>query len=135
MRTFYKVTLSVCAVILAACSGGTNIDESVERIKFATGAVEVDIKGHLSGFGEEKEYVIAVNAGQTMTVKQLNVGDNRITLSILAPSGENVTDMDAGCNGNKTISPTVKGDYKIIVFECMKADEWAGHFTLNVDVK
>lgn len=135
MKILTKIILVASTAILIACSDGGGTVESVDRIQFETGGVEANITGQLAGFDEEKEYVIAVNAGQTMTVKQLDIGEKRITLSILAPNGENVTDMDAGCNGNKTITPTVKGDYKIIAFECMKADPWVGEFTLNVNVK
>ena len=122
-------------LILVACSCAPQTDLSETHIAFEKGAIQANVIGELNGFDQELSYVIAVGHDQTMMIKQVDAGERRITLNIVAPNGEDVTDMDAGCNGNKTVSPTIKGDYKIKVFECMKADPWDGSFTLNVRVE
>lgn len=106
-----------------------------QRIVFQPGAVSANVTGKLDGFDQKLLYVIKVNGGQTMSIEQMNAGEHRITLGITDPTGADVTDMDLGCNGSKTITPTVAGDYNIRVDECMKADPWSGEFTLTVTVK
>lgn len=110
-------------------------ETSAQRISFQSGAVSANVIGTLEGFDGELSYMIKVNDGQTMSIEQIEAGEHRITLKIIDPSGEDVTDMDLGCNGSKTISPTVAGDYNIRVWECMKADPWSGEFTLEVTIK
>lgn len=110
-------------------------DMDYTRITFAKGAVSAQVTGHLSGFEDENEFIIDVAAGQTMTVKKATDDAEYISLAIINPLGENVTDMDAGCNGNKTNAITVSGDHSIRVTQCMKADPWDNDYTLDVTVK
>jgi hypothetical protein len=107
----------------------------VERIKFARGAISATVTGKLSGFDDEKSYVIGVGKGQTMTVEQISAGNKRVTLGLTAPNGEDASDMDLSCNSSKKVSPTMAGDYAINVSECMKVDPWKGSYTLKITVK
>lgn len=106
-----------------------------ERIKFARGAVSATVTGKLADFDGEKNYVIGVGKGQTMTVEQVKAGSNPVTLGITAPNGEDASDMDLSCNGSKKVSPTMAGDYTINVHECTKADPWKGSYKLKITVK
>lgn len=98
------------------------------RITFKRGAKKAVVSGSMTGFRSRREYVLRLRAGQTLDVSS----NKSITLTILDPSGEDVMDRDLGCNGRASISPTVAGDYKIIVTECMKADPWSGTFKLFI---
>ena len=143
-----KITIAIAILVMGAVTGCSQSDKtetvsvqtqqqdsSAQRINFQPGAVSANVIGTLKDFDGELSYVIEVNAGQTMSIEQVNAAEHRITLGITDPSGEDVTDMDLGCNGSKTITPTVAGDYNIQVRECMKADPWNGEFTLVVTVK
>lgn len=103
----------------------------VKRIYFKKGATKAVVSGSMSSYKSKDTYVLKVRAGQT-----LKVDSNRsVTLAVIDPLGEDVMDRDLSCNGRAEISPTVAGDYKIIVVECMKADAWKGSYKLNVSVK
>lgn len=107
----------------------------VERIKFASGAVSATVTGKLSGFDDEKSYVLGVGKGQKLTVEQVNDDANYTTVGVIAPNGEEAGDMVANCNNHSEIPKTSAGDYTIRVTECMKADPWKGSFKLKVTVK
>ena len=107
----------------------------VERIKFARGAVSATVTGKLSGFDDEKSYVLGVGKGQKLTVEQVNDDANYTTVGVVAPNGEEAGDMVANCNNHREIPKTSAGDYTIRVTECMKADPWKGSFKLKVTVK
>lgn len=103
----------------------------VKRIYFKKGATKAVVSGTMNGFKSKDTYILRVREGQT-----LKVDSNRsVTLAVVDPAGEDVMDRDLSCNGRAEISPTVAGDYKIIVVECMKADPWRGTYKLNVSVK
>lgn len=105
------------------------------RIKFARGASSAIVMGNLSGFEDEKSYVLAVGKSQSMTVEQVNNDANYTTVGVIAPNGEEAGDMVANCNNHREIPKTSAGDYTIRVTECMKADPWKGSFKLKVTVK
>jgi hypothetical protein len=107
--------------------------QAPKRIKFARGAYSSVASGTLTSYQDKKEFVIKVNAGQTMNTEQLGAHD--ITLSIKDTNGQDVTDSDASCNNRKSVSPTVAGDYRITVVECQKADEWRGKFRFRITVR
>lgn len=110
--------------------------KAAERIKFAKGAVSAVVSGKLSGFGDEKNFVIEVGKGQTMTVEQLDKKSAGIvSIYIIDPNGENANDLDLSCHSSATVKPTMAGDYKIQVVECKKADPWKGKFAFKVTVK
>jgi hypothetical protein len=101
------------------------------RIKFAKGATKVVVSGKLNGYKGLEKYVVRLRAGQRLQIS----GNRYITLSVLDPKGEDVMDRAANCNGTADISPTVAGDYKIEVTECLKADPWKGNYKLTLKVK
>jgi hypothetical protein len=101
------------------------------RIKFAKGATKVVVNGKLNGYKGLEKYVVRLRSGQ-----RLQISSNKsITLSVFDPKGEDVMDRAANCNGTADISPTVAGDYKIEVTECLKADPWKGNYKLTLKVK
>ncbi len=123
-----KVFISILLIILV---GASSVFAKPVRIKFKKGATKAVVNGKLNGYQSKLEYVIRLRSGQTLKLSS----NKYITLRIADPAGEDATDYDASCNGNKTISPTVAGDYKIIVVECQKADEWRGNFKLFVSAR
>ena len=102
----------------------------IKRIKFAKGATETIVSGKLSNFKDSQIYLINLRAGQTFTIE--DVGDNQVTISVSDPSGKNVDDYDLSCHGNFQLPKTKKGDYRIVVTECKKADPWKGAFKIKV---
>ena len=109
--------------------------EASIRVKFAPGAMSAVVNGKLSNYKDQETYLLEVRKGQTLQVEQLYPGNQRVTLGITAPNGEDASDMDLSCNNEKTVNPTLAGDYSISVHECMKADEWKGNFKLKITVK
>lgn len=127
-RTFQILSLiSVVFFLSLAVSAQT-------RITFAHGATSKIVTGRLNGFGSVRNYVIRVKRGQTMRVEQIGPGSRRTTITITDPDGEDASDMDASCNNQKRVSPTIKGDYRITVVECKKADPWRGTYRIRVRV-
>jgi|SRR5215213_9615741 len=108
-----------------------------QRITFKRGARATVVNGTLSGYGGKKVFIIGVRRGQTLRTEQIksDSSDRYVTVSIIAPNGEEVGDSDASCNNLKEISPTRAGDYRIEVYECRKADSWRGNFRLKVRVE
>jgi hypothetical protein len=115
------------AVVLMLLASTATFAKPV-RITFKRGAKKAVVSGSMTGFKSRREFVLRLRAGQTLDVSS----NKSITLTILDPSGEDLMDRDLGCNGRASISPTVAGDYKIIVTECLKADPWRGTFKLFV---
>ncbi len=105
------------------------------RVRFARGATKTVVTGHLRNFKGHTAFVVRVRKGQTLEVNQAGGGKGAVSLGILSPSGEDVTDGEANCNNNKRIKDTAAGDYRIEVSECMKADAWRGAFRLKLTVK
>ena len=110
---------------------------SQQRITFKRGVKQTVVTGNLNGYKGKKVFVIRVRRGQTLSTEQIknNSSSRYITVSIKAPNGESIGDSDASCNNRKEISPTDAGDYRIEVYECMKADAWRGTFRLKVRVE
>lgn len=125
-----KIIASVLVLIVFGLQSAV-FAKPVKRIYFKKGATKAVVTGMMNGYKSKDTYVLKVREGQT-----LKVDSNRsVTLAVVDPSGEDVMDRDLSCNGRAEISPTVAGDYKIIVVECMKADPWRGSYKLNVSVK
>lgn len=118
-------------ILLVILVGASSVFAKPIRISFKRGATKTVVTGKLNGYNSKLEYVIRLRKGQTLKLSS----NKYITLAIADPTGEDATDHDASCNGNKIVSPTVAGDYKIIVVECQKADEWRGSFKLFVSAK
>lgn len=120
----------ICAVVLIMLATSATFAKPT-RITFKRGAKKAVVSSSMTGFKSRREFVLRLRAGQTLDVSS----NKSITLTILDPSGEDVMDRDLSCNGRASISPTVAGDYKIIVTECMKADPWSGTFKLFVSAR
>lgn len=124
-----KIIASILVLMFLGIS--TISAKPVKRIYFKKGATKAVVSGMMNGFKSKDTYILRAREGQT-----LKVDSNRsVTLAVVDPAGEDVMDRDLSCNGRAEISPTVAGDYKIIVVECMKADPWRGTYKLNVSVK
>lgn len=104
----------------------------VKRIKFPKGATEMTVTGQLNGFKDSQIYLINLRGDQTFTIE--DVGNNPVSISVTGPGGEDVNDYAADCHGNFDSSKTKKGDYKIVVTECLKADAWKGSFKIKISV-
>src|SRR6478672_6671802 len=119
--------------ILVGCSSGIHAQT---RIKFGAGKTNKVITGVLKGYKDKRAFLIRVGNGQKLRTEQTNQsGNHYITVYIKSPSGEEVGDSDASCNNRREIDPTEKGDYRIEVVECQKADRWQGRFALRVSVR
>jgi hypothetical protein len=124
--------LLFAAIFVAALSLAASAQT---RVTFAKGATGKTISGQLSGFNSERVYLIRVNRGQTLKVEQLARDRRRTTITIEDPAGEDASDMDASCNNQKRVSPTLKGDYRVTVVECRKADRWRGSYRIRFSVR
>ena len=132
-----RKSLIITALLIVSAFGANEIfAQKTERIIFNRGARSAIATGDLNNYKSRKIFVIRVRKGQTLTTEQSksDASNHYITVSITAPNGETVGDSDASCNNRKEITPTVAGDYRIEVFECMKADRWRGNFKLKVRV-
>jgi len=103
------------------------------RIKFARGATSKIVTGSLNGYKSHRAYVIRVKRGQTLSTWAVK---NHITIDVEAPPGS-VYEQDraADCGDKNEVNPTARGDYRITVSECMKADPWRGTFKFRVTVR
>jgi hypothetical protein len=133
-----RKSLMFLALFIFSSFGANEIfAQKTQRLYFKRGAKQLVATGSLSGYKGKKVFLIRVRAGQTLTTEQSksDASTHYITVSITAPNGEDVSDSDASCNNRKEITPTVAGDYRIEVYECMKADAWRGNFRLKVRVE
>jgi hypothetical protein len=121
--------LSLIAVVFI-----TSLAASAQtRIHFAPGATSTVVTGSLNGFKSRRVYVIRVRRGQRLRVEQIG-SSHLVSTTLEDPRGEDVSDMDASCNSHKDVSPTRRGDYRLTVGECMKADRWRGRFRLRIKI-
>ena len=123
-----KNILSLLLILIAFSTAA--FARPVKRINFTKGATEVIVTGHLSGFRDSQIYLIKLSGDQTFSIE--DIGDNPVTISVSDPNGKNVDDYDLSCHGNFELSKTKKGDYRIVVTECLKADLWKGSFKIKV---
>ena len=129
MKNFLKLfTLAVFMVILSYAASAQT------RVTFARGATTKVVTGQMSGFKSERVYLIRVRQGQTLKVEQMG-RSNPVSIYIEDPSGEDATDMDLSCHSTHRISPTARGDYRITVTECKKADPWRGAYRIRFTVR
>lgn len=128
-----KLVISAAFLLLLIGSAlSTANAQGPVRIRFKKRAESSTVRGTLSGYKDSRAFLIRVRPGQTLRTEQ--VGDNEITVYVTDPTGENVGDSDASCNNRREIRPTIAGDYKLIVVECQKADDWRGSFRFRVSV-
>jgi hypothetical protein len=125
--------LSTILLLLAS----TAFAQKAQRITFKRGAKQAVVSGTLYSYRGQRVYVIRVRAGQILKTEQVGgeKGGHAITIAVLDPRGEIAADSDASCNNRKETESTMAGDYKIIVSECGKADEWRGTFRFKVRVE
>lgn len=110
--------------------------QNAKRVKFARGATSSVVTGTLRNYKGQIVYLVRVKEGQSLMTEQVsNNNGHYVSVGITDPDGEEINDADASCNNNKTVENTKAGDYKITVYECMKADEWRGTFKLKIAVK
>ena len=134
MKKQFLILFTVVLLIVPISTFG----QKVVRVKFAKGATKAIATGSLTGYKSIAViFLIRVKAGQTLGVEQLmsNNSTNYTSFRITSPLGEDVSDAEANCNNNKTIENTVRGDYRIEVTECAKADAWSGSFKIKFTVK
>lgn len=104
------------------------------RITFKRGAASATVSGTMSGYKSSRTYVIRVREGQTLTTEA--TGIRHLTIAVEPPPGSTYEqDMAADCHDRNEVTPTVAGDYKITVVECLKADPFKGRFTFKVTVR
>ena len=128
-----KLLLGTFAFFVLSLLSTTVSAQKPTAIRFARGTHETVVTGTLNGYKSKRVYTIRVGEGQTITTE--NVGKNYITISIEPPPGSTYEqDMAADCHDRNEVTPTAKGDYKITVTECGKADPWKGTFKFKVTV-
>jgi hypothetical protein len=125
-----KKTLSFVLILIVFSTSA--FARPIKRIKFAKGATEIVIAGQLNGFKDLQVYLINLRDDQNFTVE--GIGNNRVSISVTGPGGEDVNDYAADCHSDFNLPKTKKGDYKIVVTECMKADPWKGSFRIKVSI-
>ena len=124
---------SVAATFLSVLMTAAASAQRPIRITFARGATSKVITGTLNGYRSHKTYVIYVKEGQTLTTEAVK---NFITIGVEPPPGSTYEqDMAADCHDKNEVSPTARGDYRITVTECRKADRWRGTFKFKVTVR
>jgi hypothetical protein len=126
--------LSVISLLLFAAAADAAFAQKAQRITFKRGAKQAVVSGTLYSYKGQRVYVIRVRAGQILKTGQVGEG-HAITIAVLDPHGEIAADSDASCNNRKQTEETMAGDYKIIVSECSKVDEWRGTFKFKVRVE
>ncbi|MFM9905972.1 MAG: hypothetical protein ACKVQJ_15525 [Pyrinomonadaceae bacterium] len=128
-----KIIVSLFAIMMLAVFATAAFAQKPTRITFKAGATSATVTGTLTGYKSHRTFVIRVLEGQTLTTE--STGKNHITIGIDAPPGSTYEqDMAADCHDHNEVTPTAKGDYKITVTECTKADPWKGSFKFKVVV-
>ena len=128
-----KLTLTIVFVLTFFAFTVAASAQRPTRITFAHGATTKVVSGTLNGYRSHQTYVIRVKKGQTLTTEAVK---NYITIGVEAPPGSTYEqDMAADCHDKNEVSPTARGDYKITVTECRKADHWRGTFKFRVTVR
>ena len=117
--------------------GETKQTNSTEKINFTKGATSAIAAGNLTNYKDSKSFLVSVKQGQTLRTEQIKDDDSldAVTVELADSTGKYVGDSDASCNNRKEINPTIAGDYRITVTECLKADVWNGQFKLKISVE
>ena len=128
-----KVLIATLAAIFLSVFVTAASAQRPTRITFARGTTSKVVTGTLNGYRSHRTYVIYVKKGQTLTTEAVK---NFITIGVEAPPGSTYEqDMAADCHDKNEVSPTARGDYRITVTECRKADSWRGTFRFKVTVR
>jgi len=128
-----KLTLGLLTACLFSTLAIAASAQRPTRITFARGTTSKVVTGTLNGYRSHQTYVIYVKKGQTLTTEAVK---NFITIGVEAPPGSTYEqDMAADCHDKNEVTPTARGDYKISVTECRKANRWRGTFRFKVTVR
>ena len=128
-----KLALAVITATFLFAIAGSVSAQRPTRITFARGATSKVVTGTLNGYRSHQTYVIRVRRGQTLRTEAVK---NFITIGVEAPPGSTYEqDMAADCHDKNEVSPTARGEYRITVTECRKADPWRGTFKFRVTVR
>ena len=129
MKKYFLWT--VMAIVMCSI---TTFAQRPTRIVFNKGNHSAIISGTLLTYEGKREYLVRVRAGQAMKVE--SIGLKPVSIWIEGPAGSGyVQDLAADCHGRSEIAPTARGDYKLTVQECQKADAWRGTFRVKVTVR
>ena len=132
----YKI--AILSIFFFAAFAFTANEASAQRptrINFSRGTTSSIVGGVLNGRRSTRVYLLKVRAGQRLKIEQLGNGSRPISIFIQAPDGSDAGDMDLSCHNRYDISPTSRGDYKLTVQECEKADAWRGNYRFRVSVR
>lgn len=103
---------------------------------FAGRAGKLTDTNSLSGYMGVRRYRVGMGEKQTLEVKQVNIDASKlISLKILSPTRENVGGLSGACNNSLKVSPTTAGIYTLEVTACLKVDEWAGEYMIQVSAE
>ena len=106
--------------------------QKATRVTFKHGARSAILSGTLHNYKGSRVFLVRVKDGQTLRVEAVK---KAVSVWIQGPPGSVEQDLAADCHGNSEITPTTKGDYKLTVQECTKADPWKGTFKVRVTVE
>lgn len=124
-----KLLILIVFILLALAPNA--FGQKAQRVYFKRGATAAIVVGYLKSYKSSKTFVVRLRKGQRLKVS----ADRSVTLAVLNPSGEDIMDRAANCNGTADYELTESGDYKILVVECRKADAWRGNFRLKISAK
>lgn len=132
MKFKLKTVGLLAAMSLVYLSGCTSMPDP----RVVHGTTEVMVGGELQSYESETVIRVYVPADQGLAVEQVIAEDDfrMVTLHLLDPDGNDVSDMAASCNRKQSIPKTVAGDYAVKVTACGKVDPWSGPFDLRVRV-
>jgi len=128
-----KRCLIISAVFAAMLMAAGSTSEQT-RVRFKKGATSAVLTGKLSNYKQKRVFLVRVRGDQMMSIT--SIGHHAVSVWVEGPPGSGYEqDLAADCHGNSAFGPTVKGDYKITVQECQKADQWRGTFKVKVTVR
>ena len=126
-----KKNILLIALAVTALSGSA-LAQKATRVTFKRGSTSAVLSGRLNSYKGSRVFLVRVRDGQTLKVEAIK---RAVSVWIKGPPGSVEQDLAADCHGNSEITPTTKGDYKLTVQECSKADPWKGTFKVRVTVE
>jgi len=129
MKKLIRISLLFSFILLLSAAA-----EAQTRVVFSRGATSKVVTGTMYGFHSRRVFLIRVKRGQKLRVEEVGSSHPITIIEIRDPSHKDISDMDASCNSMKWVSPTKRGDYRITVQECQKADPWRGRFRIRFKV-
>jgi hypothetical protein len=126
-----KTRILILSLLAVAIFSLPAFAQKATRVNFKKGTHSAIITGTLNNYAGKRVFLVRVHDGQTLKVETIK---NAVSVWIEGPPGSVEQDLAADCHGNSEITPTTKGDYKLTVQECSKADAWKGTFKVRVTV-